>query len=165
MSGAFIDRTPAWLKDFAIATFGTNDKRALLIGTVIVLALVCGLVGMLARRRSTPACSLFTLIGLVGTGAVLTRPGAAPLDIVPTVLGVVAGLWFLSRSHPTASATSAPSATGSPRNPARRWLVGAIVGGVAAYLGGSARQGLQRSHGARARPSRRRRSRCRRPTR
>ena len=25
VGGAFIDRTPAWLKDFAIATFGTHD--------------------------------------------------------------------------------------------------------------------------------------------
>ncbi len=52
VSGAFIDRTPAWLKDFAIATFGTNDKRALLVGTVVVLALVCAAIGVLARRAA-----------------------------------------------------------------------------------------------------------------
>ncbi|MDN5791253.1 MAG: oxidoreductase, partial [Micrococcales bacterium] len=37
VGAAFIDRTPSWLKDFAVATFGTNDKRALLVGTVIAL--------------------------------------------------------------------------------------------------------------------------------
>ncbi len=134
VSGAFIDRTPAWLKDFAIATFGTNDKRALLIGTVVVLAVVCGLVGMLARRRLTAGLLVFALLGVVGTAAVLTRPGAASLDILPTVLGAVAGLWFLSRSHPTATDSSATGDGAS--NPARRWLVGAVVGGGAAYLAG-----------------------------
>ncbi|MCU1632710.1 MAG: putative oxidoreductase YuiH, partial [Micrococcaceae bacterium] len=32
MGSTFIDFTPPWMKDFAIATFGTNDKLALLIG-------------------------------------------------------------------------------------------------------------------------------------
>src|SRR3954454_17589004 len=41
VSGAFIDRTAAWLKDFAIATCGTNDRRALLVGTVVGLAVAC----------------------------------------------------------------------------------------------------------------------------
>ena len=31
MAQAFIDRTPAWLKDAAISTFGTHDKQALLM--------------------------------------------------------------------------------------------------------------------------------------
>ncbi|HET7801005.1 MAG TPA: molybdopterin-dependent oxidoreductase [Humibacillus xanthopallidus] len=128
VSGAFIDRTPAWLKDFAIGTFGTNDKRALLVGTVVVLALVCAAIGVIARHRLTLALVLFALVGAVGAGAVLSRPGAAPADIVPTLLGVAAGLWFLSRAHTANS-------VGTPSNPTRRWVLGGIVGGAAAYLG------------------------------
>ncbi|MCU1538517.1 MAG: oxidoreductase molybdopterin binding protein [Humibacillus sp.] len=127
VGGAFIDRTPPWLKDFAIATFGTNDKRALLVGTVVVLALVCAGIGVLARRRLTPALVLFALIGAVGAAAVLSRPGAAPADIAPTVIGVAAGLWFLSRAH--------TSATLVGTNPTRRWVLGGLVGGAAAYVG------------------------------
>ena len=32
LGSTFIDFTPPWLKDFAIATFGTNDKAALFVG-------------------------------------------------------------------------------------------------------------------------------------
>ena len=132
VSGAFIDRTPPWLKDFAVATFGTNDKRALLVGTVAVLALACAAIGVLAARRLVPALVAFACLGVVGAAAVLTRPGAGPLDVLPTVIGTVAGLWFLSR----AAAPSSTAGFGSgAANPARRWLIGGAVGAVAAYLG------------------------------
>ncbi|NUR15979.1 MAG: oxidoreductase, partial [Dermatophilaceae bacterium] len=130
VSGAFIDRTPPWLKDFAVSTFGTNDKRALLVGTVVVLALVCAAIGGLATRRLVPALVAFALVGVVGAAAVTTRPGAGPLDVLPTVLGTVAGLWFLSRS-----ATPARTGVVSAANPGRRWLLGGAVGAVTAYLG------------------------------
>ena len=49
----FIRMTPEWLKQFAIATFGTYDKVALLGGMAVVIALA-GVVAGLASRR-TPA--------------------------------------------------------------------------------------------------------------
>ncbi|MBC9822800.1 molybdopterin-dependent oxidoreductase [Terrabacter sp. MAHUQ-38] len=130
VSGAFIDRTPPWLKDFAIATFGTNDKRALLAGTVVVLSLACASLGVLAARRLVPALVAFAVLGAVGAAAVLSRPAAGPLDVVPTVLGTAAGVWFLSRA--AAPAARVPGAA----NPGRRWLIGGAVGAVAAYVGG-----------------------------
>lgn len=126
VGGAFIDLTPAWLKDLAIAAFGTNDKRALLVGTVIVLALVCAGIGLLARRRMVPALVLFALVGAVGLLAVLTRPGASSLDALPTVAGTAAGLWFLSRT---------PGPAPAPATPTRRLLLGTAIGGAAAYVG------------------------------
>lgn len=131
VSGAFIDRTPPWLKDFAVSTFGTNDKRALLVSTVVVLALVCAAIGAVATRRMVPALVAFALVGVVGAAAVMTRPGAGPLDVLPTVLGTVAGLWFLSR---TPVARDAAGRSGAA-NPGRRWLLGGAVGAVTAYLG------------------------------
>ncbi len=128
VGSAFIDLTPAWLKDLAIAAFGTNDKRALLVGTVVVLALVCAGVGLLARRRMPLALILFALVGTVGLAAVLTRPGASALDVLPTLVGTGVGLWFLSGSRLTTPPASAPS---------RRLLLGAAAGGAAAYVGGS----------------------------
>ncbi|HEX8496893.1 MAG TPA: hypothetical protein VF661_06835, partial [Actinomycetales bacterium] len=51
---AFIDRTPPWLKDFAVAAFGTNDKLVLLLGIGVVLALAAAGAGVLAARRRVP---------------------------------------------------------------------------------------------------------------
>lgn len=126
VGSAFIDLTPAWLKDLAIAAFGTDDKRALLVGTVVVLALVCAGLGLLSRRRLTLALTLFALVGVVGLAAVLTRPGAATPDAVPTLVGTAAGLWFLAK---------AANATPSSGAPSRRLVLGAAVGGAAAYVG------------------------------
>ena len=38
VGGAFVDRTPAWLKDWAVETFGTADKVALGVGIGLVMA-------------------------------------------------------------------------------------------------------------------------------
>lgn len=129
VSSAFVDRTPPWLKDLAIAAFGTNDKRALLVGVVVVLAVLCALIGVLARTRLTAALIAFGVLGATGVAAVLSRPDASLLDAVPTLLGTAVGLWFLSRG------TRAVDAMGAD-NPARRLLLGAAVGGSAAYVGG-----------------------------
>ena len=40
-----IDHVPGAVKDWAIRTFGTNDKLALIVGTLVVLCLVVGLAG------------------------------------------------------------------------------------------------------------------------
>ena len=47
LGSTFIDFTPPWMKDFAVTTFGTNDKAALFVGmglTILILACVLGVV-------------------------------------------------------------------------------------------------------------------------
>ncbi|HKG50557.1 MAG TPA: hypothetical protein VKB14_08960, partial [Actinomycetales bacterium] len=51
VGGAFIDRTPRWLKDLAVSAFGTHDKQVLLGGIAVVLALAAATAGVLAARR------------------------------------------------------------------------------------------------------------------
>ncbi len=51
VGSAFVDATPAWLKDFAASTFGTADKLVLGIGEVVVLLALAALAGVLAERR------------------------------------------------------------------------------------------------------------------
>jgi len=104
VAGAFVDRTPAWLKDFAISTFGTSDKLVLLLGMAVVLTGICALIGMLGaptrahpQGRVTLGLGLFALVGLVGVLAVLSRPNASWSDVLPTVLGTLVGLWVLDR--------------------------------------------------------------------
>ena len=40
VGNAAIDATPEWLKSFAIRTFGSNDKRALMVGMIAVIAVL-----------------------------------------------------------------------------------------------------------------------------
>ena len=46
----FIDYTPAWLKNWAIEQFGTNDKAVLVAGALIVIFMLGGIIGVLAVR-------------------------------------------------------------------------------------------------------------------
>ncbi|WP_289017996.1 molybdopterin-dependent oxidoreductase [uncultured Ornithinimicrobium sp.] len=91
VAGAFVDRTPAWLKDWAVATFGTADKIALGVGMGLVLVVVTALVGVLGRTSRALAFGLFLLVGALGLGAVLSRPGAMPADLWPTLAGLAVG--------------------------------------------------------------------------
>ena len=130
VSEAFIDRTPPWLKDFAVSVFGTNDKRALLVSVVVVLALVCAAVGILVHRRPTAGLVAYALVGAIGVAAVMSRPGAGLLDPIPTLLGTLVGLWFLR------TAVARPARGGSgPIVPTRRWLIGGAVGALATWAG------------------------------
>ena len=96
VGGAFVDRTPSWMKDFAISTFGTNDKVALFVGMGLVLTAACAIIGIVGAQRQTAGLVAFTVMGAVGALAVATRPRSGSFDILPTMIGAAAGLWALS---------------------------------------------------------------------
>ncbi|MEO3871900.1 molybdopterin-dependent oxidoreductase [Nonomuraea sp. B12E4] len=91
-----VDLTPAPLKEFAIRTFGENDKAVLVGGVLVVLAGIAAVIGILARRTLAYGYAGLAAFGVVGLLAVLTRPDAGVLDALPTVLGVAAAVWTLS---------------------------------------------------------------------
>ncbi|GAB3593090.1 sulfite oxidase [Angustibacter peucedani] len=137
---AFVDRTPGPLKDFAVRTFGENDKLVLLasIGAVlVVLALAAGLV---ARRRLEAGLAVVVVLGLVALGAVVTRPSASPVDVLPTLVGTVLGLLTL-RSLFVRPAT--PDGGWSRRT----FLTGAGAAGAVAVVGGGGSRLLQSTLG------------------
>ena len=103
VAGAFIDRTPAWLKDFAVSTFGTNDKLALTIGMVVVLVVACAGIGVLSKQRPVLAAVLLGVVGALGMAAVISRPDASGPDVLPTLLGTAAGIDTLFRLRPRPS--------------------------------------------------------------
>ncbi|MGL3806425.1 molybdopterin-dependent oxidoreductase [Paeniglutamicibacter sp. R2-26] len=107
MGAVFIDLTPPWLKDFAIATFGTNDKLALFVSMGAVAVAVSVLVGVLARRSIALASGCIAALALAIGGAVISRPETGPADLVPTVLGTVASLFVLGRLVRLAAAAGA----------------------------------------------------------
>ena len=91
VGGSIIDATPAWLKNFAVRTFGTNDKPVL-IGSILVVLLLLSLVtGALAVRRLVIGIAGVAVLGLVGAAAAVSRPDAQPLDPLPSVVGAVVG--------------------------------------------------------------------------
>jgi DMSO/TMAO reductase YedYZ molybdopterin-dependent catalytic subunit len=144
VGGAFVDRTPPWLKDFAIATFGTHDKVALIVGMALFLIGVCAVIGIVGARRPTAGMVAFGFFGAIGMLAVATRPHSGTLDLLPTVIGTAAGLWALS----TLWQRAAEGAQGNALD-RRRFLMGGagftLAGIAAATLGQSLGQGARQA--------------------
>jgi hypothetical protein len=144
VGGAAIDATPEWLKSFAIRTFGERDKLVLLVGIAAVLAGMAAVIGLLAVRRPRLGLAGVATFGAVGAAAALTRPGAGPLDALPSVAGALAGtaaLAALVRAGRTVTPSSDPGPASVDR---RRFLVtGMLVAGgaVAAGAGGGCWRG------------------------
>ena len=142
-----IDRSPAWVKDFAITFFGTADKGALEIGTVLLGLLFGALIGRLALRRPWMIWAGFGVFGILGIAAALDRPLQSPAATI-LVIGTAAGmggslLWWLLRPH---AAAEPAQATGKLETPAdlvpvsasRRGFIVTVAGvGVAAVLAGA----------------------------
>lgn len=137
VAGAFVDLTPAWLKDLAVSLFGTADKLVLLIGMGVVLTIVCAAIGLLTHRNGLAGSVAFALVGALGLAAVLSRPGAATQDAAPTIAGTVVGLVVLTRLTPhsryavSERAHSSPLQT--PGEHSRRRLL--LTGGAVTALG------------------------------
>ncbi|WP_420481468.1 molybdopterin-dependent oxidoreductase [Arthrobacter jiangjiafuii] len=95
LGSTFIDFTPLWLKNFAVETFGTNDKAALFAGMAVTITVLAALAGILARRRWALGVSAVLIMGAVIVACVLTRAGATVLDAGPTLLGTAVGIGVL----------------------------------------------------------------------
>ncbi|MBT2532305.1 molybdopterin-dependent oxidoreductase [Arthrobacter sp. ISL-48] len=164
LGSTFIDFTPPWMKDFAIATFGTNDKAALFAGmglTILVLACVLGVV---AYRRWALGVAGVLLMGAVIVASVVTRASVKPVDAIPTLAGTLAGLvvlrllisplWRLNH-WPDAPSDTAAKEPGRPATSRRRFFaaagITAAVAGIAATGGrllGAARSNIAQAREA-----------------
>ncbi|CAL9667614.1 molybdopterin-dependent oxidoreductase [Streptomyces sp. enrichment culture] len=96
VGSAAIDRTPAAVKDWAIRSFGTNDKLVLQLGILAVLTLFALALGVLAVRHRRTGAAGVLVFGVVGAAAALSRPDSTgATDAVPSVLGAAAGAALL----------------------------------------------------------------------
>ena len=126
LGSAFIDLTPEWLKEWAIRTFGQNDKTALRIGMLVTVAIAAALIGVVGRWRPRVGVGLAGLLLVVAAIAVLTRANSSVVDLLPLVIGAAVGLWVLVAGlrfglgvRGTAAASDpAPVATPAPVSPA-----------------------------------------------
>jgi hypothetical protein len=92
VGGAFIDRTPPALKEFAVQKFGENDKNMLLLGMYVTIALLAMAIGTIAWRHLWVGIAGIGLFGLFGAFVAYTRPESHVTDVIPALLGGVAGI-------------------------------------------------------------------------
>jgi DMSO/TMAO reductase YedYZ molybdopterin-dependent catalytic subunit len=146
VGGWVIDHVPPFVKTFAIRTFGTNDKRALIVGTLISLAVAAAVLGVIATRRLAVGLCGVAAFGLVGAGAAVTRPNATWTALLPPLVGALAGMatlaLLLRRPRPD-DAPGAASATTTDLD-RRRFLLTAVGAGVVAAGVAAGGQGLRR---------------------
>ncbi len=86
-----IDIVPPWVKDTAIALFGTGDKVALLVGLGLLVAILAAAAGILEFRRPPWGVVVLVAVGVIATIAALSRSGATINWSIPTAVGVVGG--------------------------------------------------------------------------
>ena len=109
VGSAAIPLTPEPVKQFAIQTFGTHDKTALIVGIFVLLGLYAVAVGVLALRSRRIGAAGILLFGLVGIAAAVTRPAAGTADGLPSFIGAVAGIVALLRLVRPLSLPAEPS--------------------------------------------------------
>jgi DMSO/TMAO reductase YedYZ molybdopterin-dependent catalytic subunit len=94
---AAIGSTPIWLKDWAVSTFGQDDKNVLVGGVLVIVFLYAMLIGVLATRRLWLGFAGLTVFAALGLAAALTRPEASASWVWPTLIGAAVGAFALYR--------------------------------------------------------------------
>ena len=105
-----VDAAPPFVKEFAIRTFGTNDKVALLVGIGALLAVYAAVVSVVGLRHRLGAGVVgIGLFGAVGVWAAASRRASGPWHVVlPSVAGAVVGvlalvvIWLAVQRRPLA---------------------------------------------------------------
>lgn len=141
VGSAVIDGVPTSVREFAIDTFGTADKTALIVGIGIVIALLAAIAGLIERPRRPVGSLLFVVFGALGVLAAVTRAGASAAWSLPTVVGVAAGIVVL-RAGTTRLASPRPPRLPGARSDRRTVLLGLIGTGVGAAVAGALGQVL-----------------------
>lgn len=92
VGSSFIDRTPRWLKELAIDAFGTNDKTALRVGIVLVLAVTSMALGAASRRGVRPLVVGVGVFAVVGALSTAERPGSNAITVIAPLIGAIVGV-------------------------------------------------------------------------
>ncbi|OUD97581.1 Sulfoxide reductase catalytic subunit YedY precursor [Clavibacter michiganensis subsp. michiganensis] len=164
-----IDLVPAGVKDTVIALFGTGDKVALIVVLGVVVLAAAALAGILQVRRPPLGVVVLALFAGVAVLAATTRAGATGAAAIPTIVGMIAGVFILhrgadrlrdwrdaaDRAASTSAAVAEPvrgiarPAARAPLTPGagarverRTFLLMTVVAGVASVVAGSVARGL-----------------------
>lgn len=85
----FTSLTPGVVVKWAIATFGTSDKKVLVVGILVFLLAAFAVLGRLARGRWWAAVTGYVALAAIAVVAVATKPTPALIDFVPLVVGLL----------------------------------------------------------------------------
>jgi DMSO/TMAO reductase YedYZ molybdopterin-dependent catalytic subunit len=154
---AVIDAVPRSVKEYAIETFGKNDKVALVVGILVLSTLISLLLGLLGRRRPVVPAVGFLVFAALGVWASQQIPGSSTTSAFPSVLAGVAGAVTHLALHrlatpPSATDDPAPMAATTPSmmmttidgaSSRRRFLVVSGAVAAAAALSAAAGRGLR----------------------
>ncbi|MFF1416982.1 molybdopterin-dependent oxidoreductase [Streptomyces sp. NPDC058280] len=135
VGGAVIDRTPPWLKDFAVRNFGTNDKLVLQLGILALLAVFAMAVGVVAARHRLVGSAAVLVFGVVGAVAAVGRPDGSPSDAWPSAVGALVACGVLYLLAGRLAFRPSPAAGGTDGSFDRRGFVIAATAAVAASAG------------------------------
>jgi hypothetical protein len=106
LGSIFVDRIPAALKHSVMAHFGAHDRTVLLLGMYAAIGLIAMVLGCMARRSPSVGVAGIAAFGLLAAFIVITRPESRASDVIPSVVGAVAGvialLWLARASAPVA---------------------------------------------------------------
>ena len=138
VGSAAIDLAPPAVKNFAISTFGSNDKTTLVTGILVLLAVFAGVIGVAAFRRFSYGVAGLAVFTGIGLAAALSRPTAQPVDVLPSLAGAAAGLLTLTRLVRAANADAAArQARGELSAPPGGLLAGGAPAGAEPATGAS----------------------------
>ena len=141
VGSSFIDRTPPWLKTFAIYLFGTDNKTALRVGIVILLATIAYIAGSFSVTSPTPLVSAIVIFAFLGALSAIEQEGSNVSSILAPIMGAVVGIgsavWLLGILTNRWLATSTPSPSRVPLGWDRRRFMRATaaVGATAVTAG------------------------------
>ena len=127
-----VDGVPRGVKTWAIDTFGTNDKVALVTGVLVITAVFSALVGIRAAKKFANGAVGIGIFALVGVFAATTGRDPSAKDFGPLVFAFVVALvalWFLI-ARPQQRAV--PSADGKSNALVNRRQFLVLGGGAAA---------------------------------
>ena len=123
MGTVFIDRTPAMLRGFALHHFGSQGRTVLLLGMYAVIAVIAIAIGAAARRAAALGVTGVAAFTLFVAFVAVTRPASRVSDVMPAVIGGLAGvaalLWLVRASAPIQEVTPLRPARGGTRRRTR----------------------------------------------
>ena len=89
---AVLGQVSSGVKTFAIQSSGEGYKLMLLAGIYAVIAVVAMAIGLLARRRLAGGVTGMAALGAFGAFVALTRPESHATDVIPSLVGGIAGV-------------------------------------------------------------------------
>jgi hypothetical protein len=104
MAAVFAERTPAALRNAIVHHFGAHSGSVLLFGMYATFAVVAIVIGALARRAAAAGVAGVAAFTLFAAFIAITRPASHVGDVMPVVIGGLAGvaaaMWLFRASAP-----------------------------------------------------------------